>query len=363
MNWRALAVGLSVLAVAASAARADEVTVQRKGSRIVVTGGGGSDSVTIDSVANGQIRVAGTDGGTTVTGGEVSVGARDVVQILLKGGSNVVRVTGALPPFKNLQVVGDNGNDRLELDGAQLSGGVSFTGGNGQNVIVATGARVGGKVMMFGGFDVDAFTATDSTFEKNVSVDLADSTTGDVDLTGTEFLLPCVFRAGDGNGSHEMKACTFRRTLRFDCGAGNDVLAAEDTLFEGPATLLGGGGDDVVSAVDGSTARKLLKIDGGADLDSVRTGGPGFSADGPVKLAGGSGDDTLTVSAGTYAAPVAVAGGSGNDLLGADEESPPTFQHNLLLDGGSGDDVLSGRQHAVTADGRKVTIKSLEEDQ
>ncbi|MDB5299191.1 MAG: hypothetical protein JWO87_854, partial [Phycisphaerales bacterium] len=96
-----------------------------------------------------------------------------------------------------------------------------------------------------------------------------------------------------------------------------------------PSTLLGGAGDDSITAGDGNDS-----IDGGAGNDSLQAGA------GKDKVTGGVGNDT-------------VVGGAGDDSLdgGAGNDSVVAGAGNDTVKGGTGDDSLQGGDGHCFLDG------------
>ena len=102
----AMALGAAVVVGTAQSAFADDVTVSRVGRNVIVSGGSGSDSVTIQPGPEaGQIRVVGFDG-STVNGGSdsvIAIGKQDTLVVDLGDGLNLTEVTGALPTFRTFR--------------------------------------------------------------------------------------------------------------------------------------------------------------------------------------------------------------------------------------------------------------------
>jgi Ca2+-binding RTX toxin-like protein len=155
-------------------------------------------------------------------------------------------------------------------------------------------------------------------------------------------------------GTSRADTLTAEEATRFVFGfGGNDQIIAEGRS-EGPGvSLLGGAGDDVITA---GGARNLLF--GGAGDDTIRLpfGNFGFTADSLAyggsgndamyaegngnTLRGGSGADSLEVT-GFRARDNAAYGGSGDDSVAG-------TGFNTKLDGGAGDDVLAGSSFGIS---------------
>jgi Ca2+-binding RTX toxin-like protein len=130
-----------------------------------------------------------------------------------------------------------------------------------------------------------------------------------------------------------------------DGGTGNDVLVAsgeaEVIQIDDPSSasvlnrLLGGDGDDLLTATAITNGEASNVLDGGAGHDrlsaTASARGPGASASND--LSGGEGDDVLTATTTEFGDTNVLSGGEGDDRLTA------TGWTNIL-DGGAGDDVL-----------------------
>lgn len=132
--------------------------------------------------------------------------------------------------------------------------------------------------------------------------------------------------------------------IRVEGGPGNDVVRLDlgNPPVRFPASLLGGGGDDLLAAGFGRTS-----LDGGAGNDTL------WGSVGNDTLRGGSGTDTLVGGGGDDR----LYGGSGNDALHGDEgndtligngTTATTESDDDLLDGGEGTNLLHGSSGADT---------------
>jgi Ca2+-binding RTX toxin-like protein len=154
---------------------------------------------------------------------------------------------------------------------------------------------------------------------------------------------------------------TIISSSRMAGGAGNDDLWSSISLtglsngpVESDQTLLGGGGDDSLSLevtaanyagfepTDNVDLRAVLKGGGGADrLTLLYQIAPDGESDGQAValLDGGTGNDVLTARLevhGSVAGRAVLLGGAGNDSLTVD------MGENNLLSGGVGDDTMTG---------------------
>lgn len=132
----------------------------------------------------------------------------------------------------------------------------------------------------------------------------------------------------DGVESQFPKAGVSR--IQVNGGAGADSITIEmDTPL---VSVLGGPGDDTISAITFVEARSPMTLGGGKGNDSI-VGGAGNDV-----INGGQGDDTLLGSDGNDT----ITGGPGNDFLGGGTGNDLLFAHDGSADtlvGGVGSDV------------------------
>jgi len=127
--------------------------------------------------------------------------------------------------------------------------------------------------------------------------------------------------------------------ISIDSGGGNDAIAIDDDITL-PVSLVGGDGNDTLSAGDGPTT-----IEGG-DGDDVLTGGIGddsiLGGEGNDDIDGQSGDDVLVGGIGADT----VDGESGDDLIYGDDSDDGDGDGAGaadLISGGTGDDSIHGQ--------------------
>lgn len=363
-TWAPAGAAFVALAASAADAFAADVTVKRKGAKVTVVCSDANDWLRIDSVAEGEIRIASDDGGLTTVGGaaeqSIAVGPKDTVVVQFAGGTNQLTVTGVLPAFKALSVVGDWGNDEVVVNQASFAAAFSFAGSNSQNSVTFRKSSVGGRVTIRGGLDVDSVTASETTFAGPVAADLRVSSSGGFTLDGNTFRAAAVLRGGVGGGTTLVRNCTFEKSLRLDAGSGNDTLSVAGDSFLGAATLLGGRGEDTIVCSAGTEFRAPGRVDGGPDGDVVTLDGANIAAGASLRVTGASGDDDVTLRAGTYSGDVTVSLGAGNDSVTADAGTPPTLGGAVVIDGGSGADALSGGALLVPPAGKRRIVKGVE---
>ena len=223
---------------------------------------------------------------------------------------------------------GTSGNDLLY--GASLTGDV-IDGGAGDDVVQGyRGSDIliggpgndtvedvdGGADQLFGGYGNDYLTVIRLAYDPDVR-----------------------------DGYHQTPA-----HLQLDGGPGDDALSVAYTPLDsqpdatfGDATLLGGAGDDELSAdhisawVDGGPGDDFIEVD---FASSVMFGGPGndvlnaTTRTGTVQMDAGTGDDFLYVN-NTSSGANTIQAGPGNDTIYA------RAQGRLTIDAGTGDDMVT----------------------
>ncbi|CAN5627730.1 hypothetical protein BH09PLA1_BH09PLA1_20380 [soil metagenome] len=131
----------------------------------------------------------------------------------------------------------------------------------------------------------------------------------------------------DGGPGNDLVSYAARTTpVRAILGERIDVSGSEDRLL-GVESLLGGAGDDQLTALGASGVTQM--VDGGPGNDSLDAG---IGLEGPAVFHGGDGNDGLFVIG-----PATLFGDAGDDdLIGGKAGSG-----QVLMDGGPGDDRLS----------------------
>ena len=351
-----------------------------------LVGGSGDDSLT---AASGTRRIDGGTGNDTITdaAGNQTYNGGD-------GNDRFVKVAGSDT------MLGGDGNDTFAAAAAN-DGTDLFDGGAGANtvdysarttavrIVGSTGGDAGGEGDVYVGIQ----TYVGGTFNDTLGgpglnggqpVTL-NGGAGDDTLLGRD--ADDLLRGGDGNDVADFAAATAGMRVSFD-GSGGTVRIGDDvetvlggsgndTLDGGAATeavtLMGGGGDDVITG--GAFADVLMGGDGadtldggdgddrlyGQDGDDVMTGG-----DGADSLRGGAGADRLDGGDGNDRIVPGRSGGEGDTVIGGDgfdlvdyrESSqsvnltrgsldnprggPAVADDVELAFGGAGDDTLNG---------------------
>jgi Ca2+-binding RTX toxin-like protein len=302
-------------------------------SRIVVSGLGGNDALTLNQ-ANGPLpsaQLSGGAGNDTLTGGDgndLLIGGDGNDLIIGGRGSDVAQMgagddTFVWNPGDGSDVIdGQGGNDTMQCNGADVAENVSLSANRSHllfmrdvaNIVMDT---VGVKNVNFralGGADIIRIGDLSATDVKHVNLDLATSAGS---ATGDGASDSIVVFGSNGNRNDNIQIA----------GAGSSYsvtgLAAKVSVSGSEATdqlaVNAGGGNDVVNAQALPAATTRLTIDGGAGNDNI-TGGQGNDM-----LLGGDGNDV-------------VIGGKGNDMaiLGAGDD---LFTWNP----GDGSDVIEGQ--------------------
>jgi len=320
------------------------------GTLATITGTGGNDSLV--GTTNDDT-LSGLDGNDTLLG---EFGSDSLV-----GGLGDDRLEGNLG---NDTLEGGDGIDYLTdnqgtnyLDGGIGNDNLSTTGLTSQNTLLGGSGNDflstwGQSSYLDGGDGVDQLSASGSYYNS------ATSTTTYVQRGAATL----IGGAGDENMSAMAMgglSAAYLENAVLQGGEGNDRLQVSATRN---ATLEGGTGQDTLSStnfLDSGTADQIgtshgtrYRFDGGADNDTLNISGYSQTWDGLVDLSleGGLGDDSLTVSdsaASSIYSAIAYAtlsGGDGNDTLTA------SGVLQLTLTGGAGADTfaLTGIQQRAT---------------
>ena len=297
------------------------VTVGPTFNQVIVDGGNGNDTITIQSlldVPSVALSVLGGNGNDLLTAAGASLGN---VRLLLSGNAGNDTLVGS---EDSDTLSGDAGNDNLYGNG----GDDTASGGDGNDNV-------------YGGAGNDSLqgNAGDDSLRGNDGNDTADGGDGfDVLLgqAGNDSLL-----GGAGDDS-------------LDGSAGNDTLGGDlgiDTLSggDGDDSLDGGRNDDLLS---GGIGNDTLRGDHGNDsIDAGDGDDQVIGGDGNDSIIGGLGNDAINGSDGDDI----INGGAGNDTLlggdGADTLGGGGGTDVIL--GGDGDDSLNGQGGTDTIAGNQ----------
>lgn len=262
-------------------------------------------------------------------------------------------LTGSL--YKGAVLIGLGGDDTLE----GRRGDDVLYGGAGQDFLVDDD---GGADRFYGGAGDDTliilrYAGPDDPRDPYVPAPthlVLDGGADDDNVNAIYMVAPDDLRVfGDAvlsGGSGDDSLTTDHIAARIDGGAGNDFIEADHA----PAVLDGGPGDDIinVTALAGSA-----DVQGGTGDDHLYVN----LASGPIKADGGAGDDLIYVTSGAQDTAATVTGGSGDDSIHGQGV-------HLLIDGGSGNDVIEATAEAsltvtggagadvITAFGAEVTV-------
>jgi Ca2+-binding RTX toxin-like protein len=301
----AVIVGISLPAAAAA-------TATFSSGVLTVTGDGAADNIVISRNAAGRILVNG--GAITVDGGTPTVANTQLIQVLGRTGSDVIRVdetNGPLPPANLFggagadtltggsgadRLVGQAGNDTLAGEG----GADTLTGGMGNDT--ATGGDADDLVFGQGGDDRMIWDPGDDT-----DVNEGGAGVDNVVVNGAA-------------GAEQFTTTANGARVRFD--RLNPAPFAVDIGTSERLTLNAGGGNDSFSATGNLAALIAITVDGGTGDDTLN------GSNGIDQFIAGEGNDF-------------VDGQQGNDVafLGSGDDS---FQ----WDPGDASDVIEGQAGA-----------------
>jgi Ca2+-binding RTX toxin-like protein len=202
-----------------------------------------------------------------------------------------------VPDAKPIQMHGNGGND--EVEDVFLSGaGRVLTGGAGTDIIEGHG----------GNDSIDGGPGTDTTEEWGIPSDLTNQPRATVSLDG----VANDGRPGEGDNVVGIERIRVSVVGDYVGSDGADEIKVINPGNEGPSSLTGLGGNDILVAEDFDDA-----VDGGAGNDTVR---------------GGRGNDTVT-------------GGSGRDTIYGDATSSHCSWYSCKIP--FGNDVIQARDGEV----------------
>lgn len=271
----------------------------------VLSGGDGDDLLLADDATDSVSGGAGMDT-LTYTSEGVNVDLSGINDIEYLNGSSGGDDLSGLSGFS--AVMGGAGNDTIEY-----ADGVSVDGGEGDDLLDGSNAA-------------SAMTGSEpfSNIESIVGSEYSDS----IEASDVEYI--------SGGGGDDYFALSGINGIVIDGGEGNDMLDGSDDTdgfsidfnegnVLGMETLLGGSGDDTITADDGESPNSML-IDGGDGSDLL------IGGNGDDTILGGAGDDTLEAVDGAYS----VDAGAGDDSLTFRGGESPEYLH-----GGEGEDTLT----------------------
>lgn len=291
----------------------------------------------------------------TVAGGETAYVFKRSTDGKVVANATTGSVECAIAATKKVTINGDGGDNKVIID--FINGVFSAGSSSGANIIISLGGQSSGdSVKIRGSATVDNFVlgASGANINGDTSPDITFAGVEDVVVStgpGNDII------NGDG-GSGTGLAFPSTITLTVYGGDDNDIMtggAAASTLYGGngddtfkqQATLIadtmdGGPGTDTVDYSVRSAAVTVLIGDGMATDGENTEGDEVF--DTVENVIGGSGDDVISAASDTTNIAHTLTGGAGNDTL-----TGGTLID--ILNGGAGDDTLNGGAGADTLNG------------
>jgi len=239
-------------------------------------------------------------------------------------------------------IQGGNGNDTLSSGSGDdvIVGGAgddSLNGGDGNDLFKISGASEGYDAIQ-GGAGTDTIAAQ----ANNTAIGL--TAIGGVEtITGGSYT-GVYIRGSSGDDLLDFTGAMLTAITKIDGGAGNDIILGS----EGNDVILGSAGDDTISGGGGNdtfqytgTAAGNDIVDGGAGTDSIVA----LANSTIIRLAGLS--NVETISGGSFTG-VKIAGSGNADIL---DFTNVTLTAIASIDGGAGDDIMTGNAAANTIAG------------
>ncbi|MGE5546270.1 MAG: LamG-like jellyroll fold domain-containing protein [Solirubrobacterales bacterium] len=367
-----------------------------------VLGGAGNDSLTLLTVANGDVAIDLGNGSDllTLAGGNNTIAVANAETIIGGAGADRVTLTAAMVGTVDL----GNGSDLLTLANADNAVAVAnvetIIGGGGNDAVTLLGGLVGGTIDLGAGNDsLVLANTTNSVTLANVetviggtgndtvilacgtaSVDLGNGTDalvlgnggGSVTVANVESIV-----GGAGNDSVTLTSAVANGSFDFKDGLDRLILANGDNsvAVSNIEAVTGGTGNDSITF---ATAVSNGAVDLGAGIDVVRlaNGTNTVTIANAETILGGAGNDTVTLGANAAALVDLGAGvdrlvlGSGNNDLsvinvetiiggaGNDRITLMSAQAGATLDLGAGNDalVLANATNVVTVSNIETVV-------
>lgn len=256
---------------------ADSIDVYGSGSttsanNIVVLGGAGGDTITVDSIASlgAFSNVAGGDGGDQIIANTATYSA-----IGAGAGSDTIDIGAGLYMATGARIAGGAGADRISGSG-RFGDGAGILGGGGADTIALTtlsgsGAYINGDSSSDGGgadsISVDRMSTGTLVRGKGG----ADTITVSGTLSGSNVI------AGNAGGDVITVSGAVTDGFAIKGGQGGDQLRIDDATLSGVSGgIYAGGGTDTITildAVQSGASNSTITMNGGAGADSIAFSG------------------------------------------------------------------------------------------
>lgn len=260
---------------------AGNVTVTVRGSDVVLVG---------DTRAN-HLEISGLGGELVITGLEGTTINREDEFVLDF-------------PVRSLSVSLNSGDDILQLQDIELTGGLSVKLGAGANIARLENVSVDGAASMTGSSKRDVIVALDSVFGNALTIG-----------------------SGSGNDVLGLGNVEVGGLLKINSGAGSDYVAAHMLTAKSVTMISSGGGADVTTIFE-STFESIFKY------------------------TGGSGAEKFLVQSTAFEGIASVTTGTQNDLVSLRGEND--FQRSATFSGGKGQDTFDDDESSRFASPRAV---------
>ncbi len=377
--------GVELLNIVSIDGAAGNDTIRGSQADDVIIGGAGDDAL-FGNGGNDTFVLASKSGLDSIDGGAgvntVRAGAANAVLTWsnianVQAVSNVAFNNPALA-YDNFRIAGTALADTINLTGVTLTGVAAIDGGSGDDTITGSAGNntiIGGagNDMLAGEGGDDTFLVASKTGNDSIDggsgYDIVRATSDNVligwgQFTGVEELSAGGF-AGvrllgtAGADAINVSGFVLNGIDAIDGGAGDDTItgsANNDRIIGGTGndTLFGNAGDDTFLFASGAGSDT---IDGGADYDTIEvtaanatltwgsfTNIEAISSGGfaNAKIVGTGLNDAIDLSAYTLTGIASIDGGSGNDVITGTDGADTLIggKGNDTIDGGDGDDVF-----------------------
>lgn len=330
--------------------------IQGSGGDDNIDAGDGNDTIQFTGTANGFDAINGGGGADSV----IALAAGTIIGLRSLSGVETISGNG----FATVTISGSAAGDTIDFSGVTLSGIASIAAGAGNDVITGSIAND----VIFGGTENDTLGGGlgDDTLNGGAGTNILDGGTG-IDVAQYAITKASAFVVLNANGSYTLTATGISDTItnienvNFTDGvfAIATLISSGQTLSGTAAaeTLNGSPGDDTITGLGGDD---ILNGNGGNDLFRVTGAADGFDI-----FDGGAGTDTITATANNAVIGLATVNGvevitaggfTGASIVGSVANNVLNFAGTTLtgitlIDGGAGDDTITGNATANTIRG------------
>lgn len=341
-----------------------DLTLAKVLGTLRVQTGAGADRISAESLLVAGSLLIDTGGGDDVVGFVNTNDVRGVVQILTRGGNDVVEVLDGIDDAASLLIDAGDGDDDVVVEGAGIRGNVTLLSGAGLDDVVIGGAartNVGGSLRIDGGVGDDTVALqSEIEIDGDVSLRLGDGT--DTTTTTGRIVVLGSVRVDLGAGSDDAftvagvagnpigRTLDVAGDLTIVKPSGSAIVSMKGADPNGPPLV---GRDLLVSAaaaaaitvsIDGVSTGRDVRVMTGVGADRVLL--TSLNVGRRLLVATSAGADRITSNSVTYGGDVRLLAGSGDDDIKC---TTGRIRGRLFARLGAGDDVLNTNDLVIGA--------------